>query len=748
MREALEEAMKPGHLRWFFWCIDNERAFLARHFGSLDALRDSFITEPPEPPAAGDGASSRAAGKAAQADAREARRRQAEAARQAARRLREVRTEEKRVAEGARLAAREQAALLREFEAAQCVNASGQPVDEWGELLAGVANGVDLRVEKAAVWLRHEPRDREKYGFDESWGLGDFRGRIVELCDSHARFSLPQLSQPKMLPLSMVERVHLSGRRQRAMRAQGEAFLSSLGRPVPRRHLVMGPQGAAPPHARLRCRGDPPRPPPDLPHYDPRSLGPRSGTRPPPPGADRDVEAVHIWGEASIMKSRHVGPGGAGVTWFVRGWRFRLESRRNDPRARDMYIWPPEAHSERGLLVKHDLCRVRSMREMGRLLLGRMANLADGWRPPAHGAIVELQRHGGWEQGRVDAVRGDGAFLVAASSQPHRLKWFIKQGEGREWRRTAAAGVHLGVAGGRVRLLLSSCSTRTCDVSRDADPMRRRGQWHRCTFCYKWRRAVGLTMADAVVRCVVDCDVPQELSDAQIDEELGIPPWHPMSSEHLHAASAANEGPLVAGAEVHAAAEVLMAAEVRVSAAAGGELTEELIVGAESTGRADVESTGASPLPAFLAEVFDVAADQGVLQAGLGRLVAEVEVRAHVGVADEQPPVAGVGMGAPVAEMMDVTSNCSEAEVANDLVEGGVLPDEHDVEMAEGNGASVIEPVGGDGAVAAVATVRPCEVVDLTCDLENESSQRSPLGHARTNTGRVFICISDEDDDE
>jgi hypothetical protein len=56
VREALGEAMKLGHLLRLFQCIDDERALLAHHYGSLDALRDWFIAGSPEPLAAADAA--------------------------------------------------------------------------------------------------------------------------------------------------------------------------------------------------------------------------------------------------------------------------------------------------------------------------------------------------------------------------------------------------------------------------------------------------------------------------------------------------------------------------------------------------------------------------------------------------------------------------------------------------------------------------------------------------------------------
>lgn len=643
MNEDLESSMTPGHLRRLFWCIHKERAFLARCHGSLDVLRDSVIAEPLHTPSQGGAGSSN---QSSQAEAKEARRAQAEAARQAARQLREARQEEKRAAEAERAAAREREAMVRQFETAQRVDASGQPVDEFGHPLEDVASGVDLRVNKATVWIRIGERERDAYGFGEEWEPGCYRAEIFELGATKALFSLPQLSQPKELPLSMVERVLLSARRQRAMHAQGEAFLSSLGQPVHRRHLLTGPQGAAP--QRLSRWLDPLKPPPDLPHY--HSLGGPAGTRPQPLGTEHDAEAVEIWAEAAQMNARRVPSGGAGVTWFLRGWRFLLESRRTDPKARDKYVWPPEAHTELGVLVKNDLCRLRSMSEVGRLLLGRVANLSDGWRPPAHGAIVELSRHGSWEHGRVEAVRGDGAFLASEAS--HRLKWFDKQGEGRDWRRTSAATLHLRVLDGRVRVLLSTCMTRTCHVSRVTDLALRRGEWRRCSACYKWRRAGGLAMADGALRCAVECNAPQELCDAQIDDELGISPWQPMSAEQLRAAQAVTQGRLAAEAEARASA-----------VAEGGSVAK----------------------PA-------------------------------TNCVYHQP---SSGAGVPVAEEMDASPDSSQAEAVDDQVEGMVSQGEHDVEMAENNGAPDTELVGGNGveAGAAAASGSPSyEVIDLTLD--------------------------------
>jgi hypothetical protein len=501
------------------------------------------------------------------------------------------------------------------------------------------------------------------------------------------------------------------------------------------------------------------------------------------------------------MKSRHVGPGGAGVTWFVRGWRFRLESRRNDPTARDMYVWPPEALSERGRVVKQELCRVRSMKEMGRLLLGRVANLSGGWRPPAHGGIIELQRRGGWDQARVDAVRGDGAFLAAACSQPQRPKWFTKQGEGLEWRRTAAAGVHLRVSGGRVRLLLSARATRECDVSRDADVTRRRGQWRRCTACYKWRRAVGLTNSNDAVQCVDGCDVPQELSCVQIDEEMGILPWQPMSAEQLQAAHMATEARLAIEAKIAAEAEARAAAEVRMmeqmTAGAGltrsedqgsmaaepsglaGQPREEPAAALERTGREEEFTTGAGALPvipgggpdvpADLGEVHAsprrlateanaaAAADPGATQASFGWPWEEEEAEAATVAPDEQLLGAGGGSVASSAEIMDVTSSYTEADLDKGLMEGGDPPAESDVEVAladgasgaEAVGASGAEAVGGDGAGAARVEAASWDVVDLTADSDSEADRRrSAPNHARTGTGTEHISLLDSDDDD
>ena len=532
MVEILSHSMKPGHLDKLVNYLNVERIFLLRQFGSLEALRGEPYSD---------------AARASQKRPRLPRDKNARIEKKAAK-------EQKRAAKRARAAERkaqeENDALMTEYENAQRVDSSGRPMREVDGEFRPDSEITDLRIEKAVVWIKNGPDQREKYGLGEDWGFSDFRGQIVEVRGQQARFSLPKLPNSfKWLPLEVVERVHFSARGARAMRTQGSAFLSCLDEPQGRR-ILLHHEMAAPSPRVIRRRAEP-AVAPALPEYRlPACKGP-NGEIPPPQGTEMDAESVEIWSEFATKKTRAVAGGGSGVTWYVRGWRFRLETRKTNPSARDIYLWPPETHADGQYMPRQNMT-LRSRIEVGRILLGRVANFSDGWRPPAYNAIVELLQEHGWELGRVCFVRGDGAFMAAAGPL-HPSVWCTKQTEGGEWRRIASVGTHLRVCEGYVQLKLSVQQSPHCDTSRDADLTERRGDWRRCLHCYRWRRAPD--SGDAPFTCAGSCDKKQELSLAQIEVELRAPTWMAPAGAEMDASRVARpEERTATGAQLHAQA--------------------------------------------------------------------------------------------------------------------------------------------------------------------------------------------------
>jgi len=312
------------------------------------------------------------------------------------------------------------------------------------------------------------------------------------------------------------------------------------------------------------------------------------------------------------------------------------------------------------------------------------------------------------------------------------------------WRDCVSVTAHLRtLPGGGVKLLLATpLSPRGDWADGDGTPpeasvaKRRAAGWMRCEDCAQWRRCGGGASTSSSTALIVAqrgaasarivckqmspkwrCDEPQELTNALIDEEVGIPPYKPLSDRQRTAANAARDQRAAAAkAEAAAAAAALTAQTTSPAAAEAGVALE----GAEAT---------------------DLAMEEAEAQAE-AQAQAEAEAQAE----EEEEAAAAGGDGASSADASSAATGSHAAAPAL-APASGVAPGIPDTASA----SSAAAPSPSAHSDAAPAPRQPGQRVSSEAHARNAGAANTAANAAPRGGDqpqRMFIDLSSDGEEE